>query len=218
IGTETTTTTDIGTETTTTTNIGTETTTTTDTGTETTSTPETTNSATCNEGESLTITSTVFPEVVGCYSGTGTLNENEVVYTETGTTDDGQNGVVARNIGEDSAPDIRWIVGYSSLDTTSREAEVYCVSTDLAADVHPADVTSWICNLSGDGSQISDFVLVSDTDFAVTCGCTMGMTSSPSTTPGSEQNANVGHLSTTLSTFVAVGVGFTATVVHLVRL
>ena len=79
----------------TTTTIGTETTTTTESG-----------SATCNEGGSFTITSTAFPEVVGCYSDTGTLTENEVGYTEAGTSDAGQNAVVAVNIGEDSAQDV----------------------------------------------------------------------------------------------------------------
>ena len=95
IGTEsttTTTTTDIGTETTNTTDIGIETTTTTDIGIETTT---ESGSATCDEGESFAITSTLLPDVAGCYTDTSIEANDEVFYTETGTVGPGQNIVQA---------------------------------------------------------------------------------------------------------------------------
>ena len=93
IGTEsTTTTTDIGTETTNTTDIGIETTTTTDIGTETTT---ESGSATCDEGESFAITSTLLSDVAGCYTDTSIEANAEVFYTETGTVGPGQNIVQA---------------------------------------------------------------------------------------------------------------------------
>ena len=85
-------TTDIGTETTNTTDIGIETTTTTDIGTETTT---ESGSATCDEGESFAITSTLLPDVAGCYTDTSIEANDEVFYTETGTVGPGQNIVQA---------------------------------------------------------------------------------------------------------------------------
>ena len=46
------------------------------------------------------------PEVAGCYSDTGSTNENEVYYSETGTTDAQQNVVGAFDLGETGAPDV----------------------------------------------------------------------------------------------------------------
>ena len=46
------------------------------------------------------------PEVAGCYSDTGSTNENEVYYSETGTTDTQQNIVGALDLGETGAPDV----------------------------------------------------------------------------------------------------------------
>ena len=79
--------------------------TTTDIDPETTSTTES-GSAACNDGGSFTITSTVLPDVDGCYSDTGDVSENEAVYSETGTDNLGQNAVVAVNFGDDSAQDV----------------------------------------------------------------------------------------------------------------
>ena len=46
------------------------------------------------------------PEVAGCYSDTGSTNENEIYYSETGTTDAQQNIVGAFDLGETGAPDV----------------------------------------------------------------------------------------------------------------
>lgn len=51
--------------------------------------------ATCAEGESFTINSTVLPDLNGCYFDTGTLIEGEIVYTESGNRFTDQNMVHA---------------------------------------------------------------------------------------------------------------------------
>ncbi|CAN0386182.1 unnamed protein product, partial [Ascophyllum nodosum] len=68
---------------------------------------------------SFTVVSTIVPEVAGCYSDTGSTNENEIYYSETGTTDAQQNIVGAFDLGETGAPDIRWVIGYVVSDTTT---------------------------------------------------------------------------------------------------
>ena len=40
-----------------------------------------------------------------------------------------------------------WIVAFEASSDTTQDNIVYCFSLDLAADVHPADVTSWFCEL-----------------------------------------------------------------------
>ncbi|CAN0404328.1 unnamed protein product, partial [Ascophyllum nodosum] len=87
----------------------------------------------CTAGESFTVVSTIVPEVAGCYSDTGSTNENEVYYSETGTTDAQQNVVGALDLGETGAPDIRWVIGYVVSDTTTTASSVlHCFSADQA--------------------------------------------------------------------------------------
>ena len=60
----------------------------------------------CAAGNPFTVVSTIVPEVAGCYSDTGSTNENEVYYSETGTTDTPQNIVGAFDLGEAGTPDV----------------------------------------------------------------------------------------------------------------
>ena len=63
-------------------------------------------SVTCNEGQAFHITSTAVPEAASCYSDTGLSFEDEVAYSDTGTTDLPQNVVQAFANGETGAPDV----------------------------------------------------------------------------------------------------------------
>lgn len=56
----------------------------------------------CAEGESFTINSTVLQDLNGCYITTNTFKEGEIVYTESGNLNSGQNFVNADDIGDDS--------------------------------------------------------------------------------------------------------------------
>ncbi|CAN0450172.1 unnamed protein product [Ascophyllum nodosum] len=128
----------------------------------------------CAEGESFAIASTLLPEVAGCYTATNTEVNDEVFYTETGDVGSGQNIVQAFQPNGDGS-DVVWIVAFEASSDTTQENVVYCFSLDLAADVHPADVTSWFCFTNGPDEPD----LVSTEEFSTTCDCSS--TSEPST-------------------------------------
>ena len=74
------------------------------------------------------------PEVAGCYSDTGSTNENEIYYSETGTTDTPQYIVAAFDLGETGAPD----VSASQLHRRSSRAPYHATRAGV----------SWQCTVS----------------------------------------------------------------------
>ncbi|CAN0431827.1 unnamed protein product [Ascophyllum nodosum] len=166
------------------------------------------------------VTSSAVPVLEGCFQATddatSTANGEQIYTIVEGGPDEGT-AVVTAAENDDLDPSLFWAMVIEGLNTSTADNKTYyCISKEGADEVHPADAT-WLCDLSGATSVVVDFVEVSDTDLAATCGC-LGMTAAPSTIPGNDQDADFGHRSTTLSASVTVGVSFAAAVVHLVGL
>ncbi|CAN0399083.1 unnamed protein product, partial [Ascophyllum nodosum] len=110
--------------------------------------PSSTVTVTC-DGE-FSVTSNVAPVLEGCFQNTA---------SETTSTFNGQE-----------------VYGIVPDSDTTTVGTLYCYSDESADEVHPTDAT-WICDVSGAGS---DFAEVTALDLAVACGCS-GITPSPST-------------------------------------
>lgn len=129
---------------------------------------EMTTSSTCTDGEMFNIVAPIAPIFEGCFQDIGIDLFGEAVYIQTEGSGPGEAIMFPFKSDETSSvltePMDFWMLGHYPPEG---EVDFFCLSFESASESHPADISTWFCNLE-DPNALEE---VGEDEFSIGCGC-----------------------------------------------